>query len=110
MKCCGRKMVRVDLLTHWCGNCGTIRSRWLCRGMIGPNLHICATCTKWGPDGRGAVLRCHREERIKRYTSPGLMCEHHTPINPHAWADLRCTKIRVPKRRGPGMLDGLEAE
>lgn len=82
-KCCDRQMRRVDLLTHWCGNCGTIRSRWLCRGRIGPNLRICATCKHWGPEGSGATRVCHvGAPTILIYTSPGVACKSHRPVNP----------------------------
>ena len=82
MECCGHRMKRVDLRTHWCGNCGAIRSRWLCKGRISPNLNVCATCIHWGPDGRGAALRCHQDEAVNRQCSAGITCEHHAPRNP----------------------------
>ena len=71
MKCCGRTMIRVDVLTHWCCNCGAIRSRWMGRGRIGPNLYVCATCKSWGPDGMGATRRCHNDENANHHTSWG---------------------------------------
>ena len=60
--CCGKEMKRVDIATHWCGNCGGIRSLWLCKGRIAPNLHVCATCVLWGEETRGATMKCHNDE------------------------------------------------
>ena len=80
--CCGNQMVKVGIDTQWCGNCGNIYSLSYCIGKVSPNLHICATCSKWGTLGehRGVTMRCHNGQH--RWTSPGCWCSDYNAKNP----------------------------
>jgi len=109
MNCCGQKMKRIDLLTHWCGNCGAIRTLWWCRGRVVPNLDVCATCVYWGPDGRGAALRCHWDESKKHWCSSSITCPHHLPRNPATGAAIDRGRRRDLKSRVAKMGDEMAA-